>query len=148
MSIFRFLYALINYFITPDTPLIRVLTHVYTLFFILLWAILKTRFRNQVPKLGIVYFLSWNIFAVFSFYDLLPNFLRETNRMRDDEIIIICLFIFNCMNYNSFLTTLLFIPPITLIPYYFQLVKEAELWTDPFTGIPLTTQDDRDNFVW
>ena len=79
---------------------------------------------------------------------MLPEILRETVLMNDDDLIILYLFVFHCMNYNSFLTTLLVIPPITLIPYYFQLTKEAEIWTDPFTGIPLRTQEDRDNFFW
>jgi hypothetical protein len=65
--------------------------------------------------------------------------MLEPNRNSDENTILTTLIICHCINYNSFLLSLLVNPPLVLISYYFQLVREADLWSDPYTGIALST---------
>ena len=49
------------------------------------------------------------------------NFLKETDRTYDEDCIIMSLILSHAVNYNKFLHTLLIMPPLCLISYYFQL---------------------------
>lgn len=41
-----------------------------------------------------------------------------------------------CFNYNSFLSTTLLFPPMFIISYYCQLLKQVEIWEHPYLHTP------------
>jgi len=64
-----------------------------------------------------------------------------------DDKIVVSLISAYTLNYTSFLMTTLIIPPLFLISYYCQLLKQVELWQDPYLHRPFQTDDEKSGFI-
>lgn len=61
--------------------------------------------------------------------------------MQEEDIIPTCVLAFMVLNYSNFLFTLLVAPPIFLIPFYLQVIRQAKVEFNPATGDPLSDID-------
>ena len=84
----------------------------------------------------------------FSWRDQVPTFMLEPDRNQDVDTIYFTMVIMHAVNYNEFLATILINPILYLTSYYFMLIEEVELWTDPFTLVPFADQDAKDTYVF
>jgi len=64
-----------------------------------------------------------------------------------DDKIVVSLISAYTLNYTSFLMTTLIMPPLFLISYYCQLLKQVELWQDPYLHRPFQTDDEKSGFI-
>jgi len=51
------------------------------------------------------------------------------------------------LNYNSYLTTTLFYPPMFLLSYYFQLTKQVEFWNDPYKHSGFESEEEANEYI-
>ena len=64
-----------------------------------------------------------------------------------DDKIVVSLIAAYSLNYTSFLVTTLMLPPLFLISYYCQLLKQVDLWHNPYVHKPFQTDDEKSEFI-
>ena len=64
----------------------------------------------------------------------------------DDKIMVTMIGCY-CFNNNSFISTTLIMPPLFLISYYCQLLKQVETWQHPYLHKPFESEQESQNFI-
>lgn len=105
----------------------------------------------HVPKIMYLYVLIWVVFTNLSFRDYLPQWMCTDDKKSDEDSILVTLVIFHVLNYNSYLSTLLFLPASILVGYYLQMLKQVEIVSTidapHWGGGTLETQADMESYV-
>ena len=126
LSIGYLLLKLFQYFFMRDQPLIRLLTSICILLWALLWVFVSWKFPRHAPKLMILQLIYHCVLTNLSLRDNLPELLRETDKVGDDQKLFILTVLMHCVNYNTFLSSIFVVPPIILISAYCQYLSQVE----------------------
>ena len=120
---------------------------VLILLFTLFWSIIKWKWPMQAPKMIYFYGLMQCIKTNLSIRDQLPSWATSNDKTNDNDNIFTTLVVCHCGNYNTMISTYLIQIPMFLISYYTQLIKQQDLWWDPFKHTPLDTDKLREEFI-
>lgn len=66
--------------------------------------------------------------------DWLPEFWLNPDKKTEDQKILIALIMSHCINYNTFLVTMIINPILTLVAGWLSLKYQTTLRLDPYTG--------------
>lgn len=102
-----------------------------TLHYIILvavWGLLliSAKTRPHTTYLFLLMPIVVQLLTTLAWYDKLPAWLQPEDMNLETHTVLINLIVFILLNYNTFLVTLVIVPPVYAIPYYFQIVKQAE----------------------
>lgn len=120
----------------PEKNYNELITAAYYFLIILIWGLLKWILPRAAPLLVFVVALSECIFVNLFIRDQVPRFMTTDDMLMIDDKILATMVCVYCYNYNSFLSTTLILPPMFLISYYFQLLKQVDLWWHPYLHRP------------
>lgn len=73
--------------------------------------------------------------------------MNVSDKLNDEDKILTSMVLCFCYNYNSYMMTLLIFPPMFLISYYTQLIKQVELWEHPYNHRPFEDEEEKGNFI-
>ncbi len=112
---------ILQYLLIENTPPVRLISSFISLGFMAIWGVLRKwkKTHDKAPGLIVfLYSLVWCMITNFSFRNQMPPLMHEPDPKSDEDTILTTLFICHCINYNSFLTTVLLQPAIILTSYY------------------------------
>jgi hypothetical protein len=105
---------------------------------VVIWGSIRIRFKNYAP---LIVFLPPLCFALISNLQLrgsLPELVSDDGFQHTEQLSAITLILCLLINYNSYLVTIVVIPPLFLISYSLQATQAAITYFDPHTGMRLT----------
>ena len=104
-----------------DTLIIRLLYAAQMMIFMIFWYLLKRRFKKKAPLISVFYLLQQCILVNLSYRDWLPEFMLNPDKKTEDQKILLALITSHCINYNTFLVTMIVNPILTLVAAYLSL---------------------------
>ena len=147
ISSFYLLARLVQYFTDSDTPTVRIISAGINLAFCGLWIVMRRFAPTKVPIVAYLWLLNACIITNLSLRDLLPEVMLESEKSADEIKIFVSMILAHSTNYNQYMTVLVLHSLIILVACYFQYVCMADIWTDPYTGIAPTTDEEKSAFV-
>ena len=112
----------------PETNYAELFGAIQSFFIHILWILLKWKWPISSTNLVFLYAINECVFTNLYFRELVPDFLHVKDKLHVDDKIIATIIGCYCFNYNSFISTSLVFPPLFLISYYCQLLKQVETW--------------------
>jgi len=90
------------------------------------WILCKnTRFEYLIPHLQLVFSALYFTLLNLGYRGYLPDWFFEFDSKHHQAQFYLILFLFNIMNYNTFMYTLIFTPAVFMVPNYYLLKFEA-----------------------
>ena len=120
LSIFFLIEQLLIYFIVSDSPFPRLITAIAYFILMLVWALIRLKYRSQAPLILFFAILVQCLYVNLQFCNIMPGILAEPDISEIENSILLILFISNCINCNPFMQTTIFIPTVSLVSSYFQ----------------------------
>ena len=75
--------------------------------------------------------------------DELPAGMNVRDKILVDDKIVVSIVGVYSINFNSYLTTTLILPPLFLSSYFCQLLKQVDLWQNPYIHKPFETEEEK-----
>lgn len=99
------------------------------------WFVCSKLKPSWAPYYSYLVMLLLMLAVTLGFWDLLPSWLKVSRPDMEDDAVYFYLFYFSVFNYTSFFETLLVVPALFSVSYYFLLIKQVELLKfDPYSG--------------
>ena len=147
ISSFYLLIILVQYFTDRETPTIRIISSGINMAFCGLWIVMRRFAPTKVPIVAYLWLLNACILTNLSLRDLLPEVMLESEKLQDESKIFVSMILAHCTNYNKYMTVLVLHTLVILVATYFQYSCMADIWTDPYTGIAPTTDEEKSAFI-
>lgn len=83
--------------------------------------------KKYAPLTAWLYCILFVLKTNLGYRDMVPDWMNHENKQKQEESIIVTLVVTIALNYNSYFSTLLFLPPCILTGYYYQMKVQAEI---------------------
>jgi hypothetical protein len=101
---------------------------------LIIWGILNCFSKKHAPSVAYIYPFLWLFMVNLNFRDKLAEdyFIKDFQRHAD--IIYFMIIIMVLLNYTTFMASIALYPVTILVPFYYQLQVQAEVYINPYTG--------------
>jgi hypothetical protein len=115
--------------------------------FIPCWLLTKFLRPGWSPYVILAWFAYQPIMINFTFRNFFTGVMELEDFRTEEHYLLVNLSFMYLFNYNKFKMTLLLVPPLLLLGYYFQLQAQAVMMYDPFSGEKLDDELKQQDFI-
>ena len=137
-AIFRSLQVATN----KNVPHEKIFYALQTLFFVLIWGIMRRCWKKHAIYMPYAYMLFINIITYISYDDVMPSFLQNPDKKTDEVKVLLTIVVVHCVDYNTFRASLIFSCLLVLPIQWIILKEQVKIKYDPYTLEPLANNNE------
>ena len=122
-------------------PKIRIVSAGINVIFCMIWIVLNRFYFTKASIMSYLWLLYSCILTNLSLRDLMPEVMLESEKSSDEIKIFVAMIFSHSVNYNKYTTVLILYPLTVIVACYFQYLRMADIWTDPYSGIAPSTDE-------